>query len=45
VPLGGRLDVDLQSAAPVALGGRGNVTGSYDNVGILFMVVYDNWKF
>ena len=42
---GGNLDVNLQSSTPVALGGRGNVAGSYGNVGILFMGVYGNWTF
>jgi long-chain fatty acid transport protein len=42
---GGNLDVALQSANPVVLGGRGNVVGSYGNVGILFMGVYGNWTF
>jgi long-chain fatty acid transport protein len=42
---GGSLDVNLQSTNPVALGGRGNVVGSYGNVGILFMGVYGNWTF
>jgi long-chain fatty acid transport protein len=42
---GGNLDVNLQSTTPVALGGRGNVVGSYGNVGVLFMGVYGNWTF
>jgi long-chain fatty acid transport protein len=42
---GGNLDLNLQSTNPVALGGRGNVVGSYGNVGILFMGVYGNWTF
>ena len=42
---GGTLDVNLQSAKPVALGGRGDVVGSYDNTGTLFVAAYYNWKF
>ena len=42
---GGTLDVNLQSAAPVSAGGRGNVVGSYNNTGILFLGAYGNWKF
>ena len=41
---GGTLDVNKQSAAPVALGGRGNLVGSYNNTGILFLGAYFNWK-
>jgi len=42
---GGTLDTNLQGAVPVAAGGRGNVVGSYNNVGILFLGAYGNWKF
>jgi len=42
---GGTLDVNIQSQVPVAAGGRGNLVGSYDNTGVLFMGVYANWKF
>jgi long-chain fatty acid transport protein len=42
---GGTLDVNLQSAAPVALGGRGNVVGSYNNTGTIFLAAYFNVKF
>lgn len=42
---GGTLKTDLQSTAPVAIGGRGNLIGSYDNTGTLVMSVYGNWKF
>jgi long-chain fatty acid transport protein len=41
---GGTLDTNLQSTAPVALGGRGNVVGSYDTA-TLFLGLYGNWKF
>jgi long-chain fatty acid transport protein len=42
---GGTLDTNLQSTLPVALGGRGNVVGSYDDIGTLFLGLYGNWKF
>jgi long-subunit fatty acid transport protein len=42
---GGTLKTDLQGSAPVALGGRGNLIGAYDNTGTLVMSVYGNWKF
>jgi long-chain fatty acid transport protein len=42
---GGSLDTNLQSAAPVALGGRGNVVGSYNSTGTIFLAAYYNWKF
>jgi len=42
---GGTLDVNLQSAVPVALGGRGNVVGSYNNTGTIFLAAYFNVKF
>lgn len=42
---GGSLDANLQSAAPVALGGRGNVVGSYNSAGTIFLAACYNWKF
>ena len=42
---GGTLDVKLQSSRPVAVGGRGNVDGSYNNTGSLFLAAYYNWQF
>ena len=42
---GGTLDTNLQSTAPVELGGRGNLVGSYDDVSTLFLALYANWKF
>ena len=42
---GGTLDTNLQSTVPVAIGGRGDVVGSYDDTGILFVALYGNWKF
>ena len=42
---GGTLDTNLQGRAPVALGGRGDVVGSYDTIGTVFLALYGNWKF
>ena len=42
---GGTLDVNLKSQAPVAVGGRGDVVGSYNDTGVLFVGAYGNWKF
>jgi long-chain fatty acid transport protein len=41
---GGTLDVNRQGSAPVALGGRGNLVGSYNNTGIFFIAANFNWK-
>ena len=42
---GGTLDTNLQSELPVALGGRGNVIGSYPDTGTVFLAVNFNWVF
>jgi long-chain fatty acid transport protein len=42
---GGTLDTNLQSSTPVALGGRGDLVGSYDNIYTLFFGIYGSWKF
>jgi len=42
---GGSLDVSIQGAAPVALGGRGNLVGSYDGTATIFVSGYYNWQF
>jgi len=42
---GGTLKTDLQTTAPVAVGGRGNLIGSYENTGTIVLSVYGNWKF
>lgn len=42
---GGTLDTNLQSAVPVALGGRGNVVGSYNDTGTIVVSIYGNWTF
>jgi len=41
---GGTLKTDIQ-AAPVELGGRGDLIGSYDNTGVLFVSAYYTWQF
>ena len=42
---GGTLDTNLQAQLPVAAGGRGNLVGSFNNLGTLFLSAYYNWKF
>ena len=42
---GGTLDTNLQSTLPVALGGRGNLVGSYNNLSTFFLGLYANWTF
>jgi long-chain fatty acid transport protein len=42
---GGTLDTNLQSTLPVAVGGRGNLAGSYEDIGTLFLAIYANWTF
>jgi long-chain fatty acid transport protein len=42
---GGTLDVNKQSTAPVGLGGRGNLLGSYNSTGIFFVAANFSWKF
>ena len=42
---GGTLDTRLQSRTPVLLGGRGDVVGSYDNIGTIFLAAYYNGQF
>jgi long-chain fatty acid transport protein len=42
---GGTLDTNLQSQLPVALGGRGDLEGSYENIGTIFVSAYYNWTF
>ena len=42
---GGTLDTNIQSTAPVAAGGRGNLVGSYEDIGTLFLGIYANWTF
>jgi long-chain fatty acid transport protein len=41
----GTLDTNLQSTVPVALGGRGDLVGSYNNIATLFLAAYLNWTF
>ncbi|MFZ0134203.1 MAG: outer membrane protein transport protein, partial [Desulfobacterales bacterium] len=42
---GGTLDTNLQSTLPVAAGGRGNLAGSFESIGTLFLALYGNWTF
>jgi long-chain fatty acid transport protein len=42
---GGTLDTNLQSTLPVGAGGRGNLVGSYEDIGTLFLAIYGNWTF
>ena len=42
---GGTLDVDQRSALPPALGGRGNLVGSFDNTASIIFSAYGNWSF
>jgi long-chain fatty acid transport protein len=42
---GGTLDTNLQSTVSVALGGRGNLVGSFNNIATVFLAAYYNWKF
>jgi long-chain fatty acid transport protein len=42
---GGTLDVNKESAAPVALGGRGDLVGSFGQTGIVFLVGNLEWRF
>ncbi|MCM8595631.1 OmpP1/FadL family transporter [Accumulibacter sp.] len=42
---GGTIDLARQARIPLALGGRGNLDGSYDNAGIFFLSANFNWKF
>jgi len=42
---GGSLHSDITGSAPVALGGRGDVVGSFYRVDIFFFAANFNWKF
>lgn len=39
------LEVNRSGPVPVALGGRGTVTGSFDSPRIVFVATYLNWRF
>ena len=41
---GGTLDVNKADSAPVPVGGRGTLFGSYQNVGMFFLAATFNWK-
>ncbi len=42
---GGDLHTNISGSVPVALGGRGNVVGSFNSVDFLFLAANFNWKF
>ena len=42
---GGNLHSNVVGSAPVALGGRGDVVGSFNDVRFLFLAANCNWKF
>ena len=42
---GGTLDTNMQTELPVAAGSRGDLVGSYEDIGTLFASVYFNWTF
>jgi long-chain fatty acid transport protein len=42
---GGTLDVSQRGALPPALGGRGDLAGSYNNTTSVIVSVYGNWTF
>ena len=42
---GGSIDLSKTGSAPVALGGRGNLVGSYDNISTYYVSANFNWKF
>jgi len=42
---GGTLEVNEQSEVDVALGGRGDLVGSYDGAGVFFIAPNVSWKF
>lgn len=42
---GGTLNTNARSAVPVALGGRGNLVGSYKSMSTIFAGVYGTWQF
>ena len=42
---GGDLKVNKQGTLPVALGGRGNLVGDYNNINNFFLSANFNWKF
>jgi long-chain fatty acid transport protein len=42
---GGSIDLNRTSAVPVALGGRGDLVGSYNNISTYYVSANFNWKF
>jgi long-chain fatty acid transport protein len=41
----GTLDVNMHGALPVALGGRGDLVGSYEHIRSVFVSAHANWTF
>ena len=42
---GGDLRANVSGGVPVAIGGRGDVVGSFNNAGVIFIAANFNWKF
>jgi len=42
---GGNLHTNVTGSVPIALGGRGDVVGSFNDVRFLFLAANLNWKF
>lgn len=42
---GGTLSTNKRSKLPVAVGGRGDLVGSYDDIGVVYLSAHANWKF
>jgi long-chain fatty acid transport protein len=42
---GGSLDTNITGSKPVALGGRGDLVGSYDSIGTIFVGAWYAWRF
>ena len=42
---GDSLGANRRSILPVALGGRGDLVGSYKDIGLFFLSAHANWKF
>ncbi len=42
---GGTIDIDKRSTLPPAVGGRGDLVGSYDDTASVIVSVYGNWSF
>jgi long-subunit fatty acid transport protein len=42
---GCNLHANVSGGVPVAMGGRGDVVGSFNNAGVIFIAANFNWKF